>query len=207
MKGFKGNICSWMKHWVRIFAGIILVGMMFGGIILWRPLPQDNLDREARVDDKTEYYTCEETEEDYIYAVNIWDKNGNLLHNGEYYDPYIKNIYEHIIFLVIGKGDYRLCTFFNVETGEISEAFDTVSAWNEEKVVYAIWEKDTGLYKIIVQDIFDKEKYYREILRDYSKTAIPHFIITDAEFISGSQLKLEYLVGENQEVVQEVIDL
>lgn len=67
-------------------------------------------------------------------------------------------------------------------------------------------EDEYGI-KIIVQDIFDEAKYYMEIEGDYASMAVPHHVITDAEFIDDTHLMLEYYTGENLEVTKEIIDL
>ena len=96
-------------------------------------------------------------------------------------------------------------TFVNISTGATSQPFQNVSAWNRHKVVYAAQEN--GITKIIVQDIYDREKYYLEIIRDYSPGAKPHRILKEAEFLNDSQLKLTYYIGKRRKEVSEIINL
>lgn len=140
------------------------------------------------------------------YRVNIKDKRGKLIYDEEYkIEPEIKLLDKNTFLIKRGAGDWYTYIFVNVENGLVSDIFNDISVWNHEKVVYAIF--DDNINKIIVQDIYDKDKYYMEIVRDYTPTAVPRFIILKAEFLSSSQLKLEYYCGENFEVKQEIINL
>ncbi len=120
-------------------------------------------------------------------------------------EPQVQKIDEDTYLIIRGKGDWKTYTFLNKDLGLISKPFDDISAWNMDKVVYATYEDD--ILKIVVQDIYDVNKYYKEILRDYAPFAVPHHIIEEAEFIGDSQLRLKYLQGENGEAVEEIIDL
>ena len=92
-----------------------------------------------------------------------------------------------------------------MKNGNVSEKFVNVMAYNSDKVVYPAY-KD-GDMKIIVQDIFDPNKYYYEIIRDYAPDAIGTSMIISAEFLSDTSLYLEYYKGEEWEEVKEIIDL
>lgn len=155
--------------------------------------------------DISELYTIVNDKEE-NFRLCIKSRRGKVIFNEEYIgEPEIGIIYDDTFLVRRGKGDWHSYTFINVVTGLVSEEFDDISAWNHEKVVYGTYEN--GIIKIIVRDIYDKEKYYLEILRDYAPVAVPHHVILNAEFINDAQLMLEYYVGENMEDVSEIINL
>ena len=60
---------------------------------------------------------------------------------------------------------------------------------------------EDGMMKIIVQDIFDKNKFHLEVIRDYAPVAVGRYMIIDAEFSDDTTLCLEYYSGEEWEGV------
>lgn len=140
------------------------------------------------------------------YIVCIKNRQEDIIFYEEYVkEPIVKVIYNDTFMVIRGQGDWHGYTFINIETSLVSEEFDDINAWNHEKVVYSVYEND--VIKIVIQDIYDKEKYYKEVLRNYAPEAIPYRIILDAKFINDSQVKLKYYRGEEWEVVSEIIDL
>lgn len=61
--------------------------------------------------------------------------------------------------------------------------------------------------KIIVQDIFDKERYYYEVIRDYAPDAVGTYMVIEVVFLDEATLHLQYYSGEDWEEVSEVINL
>ncbi|GFI03607.1 hypothetical protein IMSAGC005_02444 [Lachnospiraceae bacterium] len=115
----------------------------------------------------------------------------------EYYhvQPFIEVIGKDIITLEVSGGlDCLWTRFINVKDGNVSEKFDNVAAYNSDKVVYLAY-KD-GDMKIIVQDIFDENKYYFEIIRDYAPVAVGKYMIIDVKFLDDVTLYLEYYRGK-----------
>lgn len=94
------------------------------------------------------------------------------------------------------------CRYFDIEKNLSSIWFVYPIAETESLVAYTDqpWEPK----KLIVQDIFDKSKFYMEIERDLSK----HYRYPIwAEFINdGKQLEMKYESGSEQ-YMSEVIDL
>lgn len=152
-------------------------------------------------------YAVNETEE-YNYEVIIKQYNGKVIFSEEYYhtQPIIEVIGKDMIMLgVSGGSPHWITRFINVKDGNVSEEFGNVETYNSDKVVYPAY-KD-GAMKIIVQDIFDKNKYYFEIIRDYAPVAVGTAMIIDVEFLDDTTLCLEYYSGEEWEEVREIINL
>lgn len=146
--------------------------------------------------------------EDYNYEVIIKQYNGKVIISEEYNHtwPTVQEIGKDMIALRVSGGLSCLVTrFINVKNGNISEKFVNVMAYNSDKVVYPAY-KD-GDMKIIVQDIFDPNKYYYEIIRDYAPDAIGTSMVISTEFLSDTSLYLEYYKGEEWEEMKEIIDL
>lgn len=169
---------------------LLLVGFVYGG--------------KDKIEIANLYTLMQEKDE--IYELTVKNKQGKVIFQEQYIgEPRVEAIYDDTLLIVRGRGDWHVYTFINIETELISEGFSDISAWNHEKVVYATFED--GETKIIIQDIYDKDTYYMEILRDFSPEAIPYRLILKAEFLNDLQLKLKYYSGENWEEVSEVINL
>ena len=152
-------------------------------------------------------YAVNETEE-YNYEVIIKQYNGKVIFTEEYdhTQPFIEVIGKDMITLEVSGGlDCRVTRFINVKDGDISEKFVNIVAYNSDKVVYPAYID--GDMKIIVQDIFDKKKYYFEIIRDYAPDAIGTYMIIDVKFLDDVTLYLEYYSGEEWEEMRETINL
>lgn len=150
------------------------------------------------------FYTGENKENNYIVCIK--NRQEDIIFYEEYArEPTVKVVYDDTFMVIRGQGDWHGYTFINIETSLVSEEFDDINAWNHEKVVYSVYEND--VIKIVIQDIYDKEKYYKEVLRNYAPEAIPYRVILDAEFINDSQVILKYYRGEEWEEVSEIIDL
>ncbi len=140
------------------------------------------------------------------YELTVKNRQGKIIFQEQYTgEPRVESLYNDTFLIVRGRGDWHVYTFINIETEVVSEEFSDISAWNHEKVVYATFED--GKTKIIIQDIYDKNVYYMEVIRDFSPEAIPYRLILKAEFLNDSQLMLEYYSGKNWEEVSEVVNL
>ena len=138
-------------------------------------------------------------------VVTIKDINGKQIFCEEYpKEPIVFLVDNETFQVIVGKGDWRISTFINIKEGIVSEGFDNVSDCDGEKIVYAIWENET--MKIIVRDIYDKDKYYKEIIRDFSPVAVPSNIIHEVTLYKRT-MHLKYFYGEEFELKEEIIQL
>jgi len=146
-------------------------------------------------------------ENNYEYKVVVRQYNGNVIISEDTYnmEPIIKEVGDDMLTLTIGQGDWHITRFINVKEGTISEGFGNVEAYDSNKVVYPIYED--GTIKIVIQDIYDKDKYYREVIRDYAPVAVPKSMIIDIKFLDDLSLLLKYYSGEGWKEVSETIEL
>lgn len=145
--------------------------------------------------------------ENYNYEVIIKQYNGKVIISEEYHDlyPIVDVVEKDVLTLTLGSGDWWVTRFINVKDGSVSEEFGNIITYNADKVVYPAYED--GVMKIIVQDIFGKEQYYLEVIREYAPVAVGRYMIVDAEFLDDDALYLQYYRGEEWEEVCEVINL
>lgn len=147
------------------------------------------------------------TNENYNYKVIIKQYNGKVILSEEYHHlwPIVQEIGKDVLTLTLGRGDWWVTRFINVKDGSVSEQFGNILTYSPDKVVYPKYED--GVMRIIVQDIFDKERYYYEVIRDYAPDVVGTYMVIDAVFLDEATLHLQYYSGEDWEEVSEVIHL
>lgn len=141
-------------------------------------------------------YNVERINDNYI--VSIFNNRGKKIYEDIYRgEPIISKIGENTIMVTIGFGDSWTTKFINGKTNRISDSFENISAYNEELVVYGIYED--GQLKIIIRDIYDKEAAYKEVIDVFPNVAVGSYIIKDAQIIDNHSVHLTYYVGSNWE--------
>lgn len=136
---------------------------------------------------------------DLTYTYEIRDVNGNmLLYESQCKrEPHIEMLSDNLLKCMIsfGTGIGAQSTFYvNVESGDISEVFNAVYDEHDGKTVYHAFINSK--HYMIVQDIFDKEAYCKELEIDGAfYSAQP---VIRAEFSEdASSLDIVCLVGED----------
>lgn len=186
---------EWIIKRVKIFA--FMIALLSFIVLLHNS-------RTHPVKDISSLYQLQKYGENYL--LEIKSMHGNLIFQREYpAEPSVQVLDEDTVMAVFGRGDWHISEIINVETECVSQAFDDVSAVSKDKVVYGIFEN--GTMKVVVQDIYNRERYYQEILRDYSPVAVPSHIIKTANFLEGDKLELVCLIGDDYQEVREVIPL
>ncbi|MEE1198014.1 MAG: hypothetical protein U0K54_02580 [Acutalibacteraceae bacterium] len=84
--------------------------------------------------------------------------------------------------------------YYDLENGLISEKFNHVLTAKDDYIVYANF-KD-GEYFIIVQDIFNKNQYYKEYKLENVSPVAPDFVI-ECCFNQEGNISITYLSGED----------
>lgn len=147
-------------------------------------------------------YSVEEANDKYIVSIkNNW---GEKIYEEEFkLEPIILQIGKDTILIKVGGGDSWKTKFVNGKTNRISDSFENISAFNEQFVVYGIYED--GQLKIVIRDIYDKDKFYKEIIDTFPDVAVGSYIIKDAQFVDNDYLYLNYYVGNEWEEKEEMI--
>lgn len=104
-----------------------------------------------------------------------------------------------------GGGNVSQYQFFNVSKNLISPIYENPSIVKNGKIVYMTYKDDK--IKLVVSDLFDKSKFYRQYERDFSPVAAPDGDLTSAEYIDSNKLQITYLSGSNYKEVTEIIDI
>lgn len=146
--------------------------------------------------------------EDYTYDYVVKDKKNNILISNEGISrkPEINVINEYLLSVSVQAGtglSTRWTIYCDVLNGSVSETYYSVLGEYGENVVYVSY--DNGTYRIVIQNIFNRELFYKEtVLEDASPVAEPvvSFAIED-----NGEAKVVYLKGEAYLEAEIMIDL
>lgn len=178
---------------IVIIAAIVIICCILAFIVA-RLMPNQTT---YRTEENQMTYHMEQTGEE-SYKVSVYNRKGEMLYEDEYLrEPQITQVGEHTMMVTVGAGDACSSIFINEETGEISEAYDVAAAYSEQLIVYGTYED--GQMKIIIRDIYDKDKCYKEITDTFADTAVGHYLIKDAEITDDSSVNITYYIGDWEE--------
>ncbi len=136
---------------------------------------------------------------DFSYTYEIRDNKGNmLLYESQCKrQPHIEMLSDTLLRCMIqsGTGIISQHTFYvNVETGAISEAFNCVYDEHDGRTAYFLYLNSN--HYIVVQDIFNKEAFYKEIELPGDYYCVE--AVVSCEFSEdGKSLELVCKVGED----------
>ena len=147
-------------------------------------------------------YSVEEVNDKYV--VSITNNYGKTIYENTYNAyPIILQVGENTVSVTIGAGDYWTTMFINGKTNRISDYFENISACSEQLVVYGIYED--GELKIVIRDIYDKEKVYKEIIDTFPVVAVGSYLIKEAQIIDDHTVHLTYYVNNDWEEKEELV--
>ena len=140
-----------------------------------------------------------DTKDGNLYDCSIYDNMGNLLFSKKNLMKYpeISTITPNIygVSLQAGTGlSTKWTVFCDVKSGMVSETFYSVLGAMGDRVVYAT-HLDGKAY-IIVQNMFDKEVFYKEIYLKNASSVAADFIV-DYELNEIANLSVTYLTSED----------
>lgn len=140
---------------------------------------------------------------------NIYDSNGKSVLFEETARPLnITETEDGIINIKIGMGTgISIHKYYSVEKNLFSREFSYVVATENETVAY-ISIPEGGSFKdrkLVVQNIFDKELFYKEFQLDFSAVDTP---VLNAEFTeNGKNLHIAYLKGKENIQTEDILVL
>lgn len=179
------------------------MGMFFGAIT---EISRYELWDEYKYYEPLEMYTVS-ANSDGTYTYTITDKNGTVLYAQEnaVREPDVEKVNSYILSITEQAGtglSTNWAVFCDVENSKVSEIFHYVLMAQGDYVVYVNRENDQ--HCIIVQNIFDKSKYYKEHkLTDCASTAGD--VVIDAKPNGEGVAVVTYLTGDTFEETQFVI--
>lgn len=143
------------------------------------------------------------------YQLIIYNKNGNVVLREDWErEPRINEMGKMLEIITSHGSSAAKYRYYDIE----NEMFSEDDFWNraivteDKKIVYMDVDEKNGGSLLIIQDIFDKEIYYKEIKRDFSPFAVPSMIIENV-YINKNKLYIEYFQGEHYTLVKEVVEL
>lgn len=140
------------------------------------------------------------------YHYYIYDKNYKVVDEGdiERMPPTITYVSGNIMKICFHGGTHAdYCKYYNAKSNTFSQEYWYPVIEKNSIIVY--FDNDKNSKKLIIRDIFNKDKYYKEYYVDYSGA---YAQVSDAEFINGdTKLKITYLKGEDFKEVTEVFNL
>lgn len=139
-------------------------------------------------------YTVEKEDDNFI--VSIFNAHGEKIFEEQYRVwPNISKIGKNTVMITVGKGDWHQSKFINGKTGRISDWLDDVRECSEQLVVYGTYEDNT--LKIIIRDIYDKDKTYKEIIDSFPQVAVGAYLIKDAQILNDHLVYLRYYIDDD----------
>ena len=138
------------------------------------------------------------------YNVSVNNRWGKRIYENVYeLEPTIIQVDKDTVLIRNGKGDSWTAKFINGKTNRVSDSFENISAYNGQLVVYGIYEDEQ--LKIVIRDIYDKDKVYKEVIDTFPNVAVGAYIIKDAQIIDEHSVHLTYYVGDEWEEKDKVI--
>jgi len=150
--------------------------------------------------------TSLESENEEIYKLYVKAIDGQVLEESYYQKPLLKYITDNLLEIGAPAGtgviNYR---YYSLSENKFSEYFEIPSLVENGVIVYM--SGAVSDIKLIVQDIFDKDKLYKEFKRDFWQVSTPSMTLIDVKFLSEDEIQVIYFSGEDQVEQTEIISL
>lgn len=158
----------------------------------------------VKVVEETRLYRL--TQENNAYYCCFFDSDKNVVRkDGPIYKlPKVKLVNDKYIKLTVQAGtglSTQYGYYYDIARNRFSEVFYWILAESNDKVAYSMADK------VVIQDIFDKTIYFKEIKDFRYPFSVAIEPIIKAEFVESDKLKITYLTGENYEEVTELFML
>lgn len=148
---------------------------------------------------------CNEVEDG--YEIVLYDSWGSVVDTTwSPVEPGIHDVTDELVEIVISVGSpARYIFYFDKRNNKVSDTFFNPILVDNRYVAYMDVEPEEG---IIIKDLFDESKFYKKIVRDFSSETVMFFdSIVSIEVFNKNDFLVEYLKGEDCEVVKEVISI
>ena len=169
--------------------------------------PYSNL-KQTQIIDSGKYYRIYK-ENDNQVRYEIYNPEGKIALSKKTDRPIeINMISDDTIDIGIGMGTgITIHKYYNANENIFSGEFTNVLTNSDKLIAYIDVSKETPFEnrKVVVQNIFDKNMFYKEFKLNFSNVDTP---VIEAEFSKdGASLLLTYLSGEKQTQMSEILDL
>jgi len=168
----------------------------------------NNVSNQLEIIDSGEYYRIYK-ENTNILSYDIYGLNGEIILSEKTERPLeINMLTDSIVDIKIGMGTgIAVHTYYNVKEDVFSRNFTYVISSSDDLIAYIDVQKEQPFKnrKIVIQNIFNVNLFYKEFLLDFSNIDTP---VIDASFSEdNNSLRLIYLSGEEQKQISTVLNL
>lgn len=137
----------------------------------------------------------------------VKDKNDNIIisDKGISREPWVNVINEDLLSLSVQAGtgiSTRWTKYCNVNSGKVSDTYVSVLGECGENVIFV--DYDNGIYYVVVQNIFDIEKYHKSIVLEDARMTDP---VVSFEKLDGEKVKIGYVKSEEYTETEIIIEL
>jgi hypothetical protein len=139
-----------------------------------------------------------------LYKYTICNNQGKKIYEDDDLnkEPVIEELDDGIISIGTSAGTgLWMVKYYDKLNARVSDIFTNPLDLKGEKVIY--FDKN----KIVVQNVFNKSNYYKEIKLDTTDTADPNNAIKSAEFIDDDTIRVIYFSGTDYKEVTEIFHL
>lgn len=165
-----------------------------------------DLDVILKQDKNFKIYT---NEEHTTFSYYIRDDSGYLMDSGYHDYRGSFDIYQKGDFLTLDYGfggNSWHERYYDVSNGRVSRFFERPVESSNELVAYFTFRDSDNAIVLVIQNVFDRNTYYKEIERDFSDFVFK--IAAEGEFLENdTKLKLTYWRKPDDQEVTEIIDL
>lgn len=165
----------------------------------------DNIDVICKQDKN---YTILSNEEATIFYYSIKDNNGDIIDAGYHNYRGSFDIYKNGKFLTLDYGyggNAWHARYYDLSNGRISRFFERPIQISNELVAYFTLRDLDNAIVLVIQNMFDPNTYYKEIVRDFSDFVFKDEV--EAEFLENdTKLKISYWIKPDNQKITEIID-
>ena len=189
---------------------VVLVALLMTLLVAAIFLQSDNNNSDEIIIDSSENFSVFGFTWDNqpAYRYEVYNKNGAVVINETVRSqPHIEYIFENTLLSIIrGVGTNAfLCQYYDIDRDLFSEIFHSPTVADHGNVVYMTISE--GNLKLVVRDIFDESKFYKEFGLDFSPTAVPSNALINADYLDETSLTITYFSGENYEIKSTTLSL
>jgi len=141
------------------------------------------------------------------YRYDIYNNAGRIVKSESVFriDPRITYPYDGVLSIHVSLGTgYFLTQYYDTNRDVFSDTFESPAMADHGMVVYAAYIGES--LKLVVRDIFDINRYYKEFELDFSPV-VPFNAVRKAEFADENTLDITYVSGKEYEEKNIVLQL
>ena len=137
------------------------------------------------------------------YELTLFSEQGEEIFSERYpVEPRFKEINKGVIEIALNTGSSSTYVFFfDKKKGKVSDIFFTPILFGDNYIAFMKNEV------LVLTDMFEQERLYIEISRDFSKVANPISAVINIALIDANAISLKYYKGSDFDEVSEIITM